>query len=100
MSAITAPPLPGRDPQSVLDGAKNGAINNVKAHILTEEKVTLGTYPGVTFEAANDSMHFSVRIYLVGTTLYQTLTAAPLADMYSDSTRFMDSFQLIPRVAQ
>lgn len=92
--------LAGQDQQTVLTGAKNGAIKNVKAHIVTESKVTLGTYPGVGFEAESDSMHFSVRIYLVGTTLYQVLTAAPLTDRYADSTRFMDSFQLIPRVAK
>ncbi len=90
----------GRDPQTVLTGAKEGAVGNVKAHILTENKVTLGVYPGVTFEAENDTMHFSARIYLVGTTLYQTLTAAPLKDRYADSVRFMDSFTLIPRIAK
>jgi len=88
----------GRDPQAVLTGAKEGAVGNVKAHILTENKITLGIYPGVSFEAENDTMHFSARIYLVGTTLYQTLTAAPLNDRYSDSVRFMDSFALIPRI--
>ena len=90
----------GRDPQTVLTGAKEGAIGNVKAHILTENKVTLGTYPGVTFEAENDSMHFSASIYLVGTTLYQTLTAAPLKDRFAESAHFMNSFMLIPRIAQ
>jgi hypothetical protein len=90
----------GRDPQAVLTGAKNGAIGNVKAHMLTEEKVTLGVYPGVGFEAENDTMHFTARVYLVGTTLYQTLIASPLSDKYADPTKFIDSFQLIPRVAQ
>ena len=52
----------------------------------------------VEFEAENDSMHFSARIYLVGSTLYQTLIASPLGTPYVSSTRFLDSFQLIPRV--
>jgi hypothetical protein len=43
-------------------------------------------------------MHFSARIYLVGTTLYQTLTAAPLGKPFASATRFLDSFQLIARV--
>jgi hypothetical protein len=89
----------GRDPQVVLTGAKEGAIANVKAHIVSEQKITLGASPGVQFEAENDTMHFSARIYLVGTTLYQALTASPLTDRYADSTRFLDSFSLIPRVA-
>ena len=37
-----------------------------------------GAYPGREFEADNDSMHFSARIYLVGSTLYQTVIAAPI----------------------
>jgi hypothetical protein len=89
----------GRNPQDVLTGAKNGAIDNVKAHMLTEESVLLGTYPGVQFEAENDTLHFSARIFLVGTTLYQELTASPLTEKYADSTRFLDSFKLIPRTA-
>jgi hypothetical protein len=43
-------------------------------------------------------MHFSARIYLVGTTLYQALTAAPLGKPYAGVPRFLDSFQLIARV--
>ncbi len=90
----------GRDPQSVLDGAQNGAITNVKGHLVSGKKITLGTYPGVAFEAESDTMHFSAHIFLVGTTLYQTLTAAPIATPYADTTRFFDSFQLIARTAK
>ena len=81
----------------MLQGAKQGAINNVKAHLLREKAVTLGSYPGVEFEAENDTMHFYARIYIVGTTLYQTLIASPLSTPYANATRFLDSFQLIPR---
>jgi hypothetical protein len=87
----------GRDPQTVLDGAQSGAISNVKGHLIRSAPITLGVYPGRQFEAESDSMHFSARIYLVGTTLYQTLTAAPLGEPYAGSVRFMDSFQLIAR---
>lgn len=87
-------------PNDVLDGAQEGAISNVSAHLISGRKITLGTYPGREFEAENDSMHFSARIYLVGTTLYQTLTAAPLAKPFAGVTRFLDSFQLIARVAK
>lgn len=88
----------GRDPDTVLQGAKKGAVDNVKAHLLSEKKITLGIYPGVEFVAENDTMHFNARVFLVGTTLYQTLTAAPLARPYYGVTRFLDSFQLIERV--
>ena len=87
-----------RTPDQVLDGAQQGAIENVSAHLLRGKKITLGVYPGREFEADNDTMHFTARIYLVGSTLYQTLTAAPLAQPYTGITRFLDSFQLIARV--
>jgi hypothetical protein len=88
----------GRSSDTVLEGAQGGAVSNTKSHLISTKRITLGTYPGITFEAENDSMHFSARIYLVGTTLYQTLTAAPLGKPYRDTTRFFDSFQLIARV--
>ena len=88
-----------RTADQVLDGAQEGAISNVSAHLISGKVITLGIYHGREFEAENDTMHFSARIYLVGTTLYQTLTAAPLAQPYYGATRFLDSFQLIARVA-
>jgi hypothetical protein len=81
----------------VLDGAQQGAIENVSAHLISGKKIALGVNPGREFEAENDSMHFSARIYLVGTTLYQTLVASPLGQPYGGTTRFLDSFQLIAR---
>jgi hypothetical protein len=89
----------GRDPQTVLNGAQQGAIDNVKAHLISGSKMTLGAYPGLAFEAENDSMHFSARIYLVGSTLYQALVASSLQQPYADTARFLDSFQLIARTA-
>jgi hypothetical protein len=37
---------------------------------------------------------------MVGSTLYQTLVVAPLGKPYANTTRFLDSFQLIPRTAK
>jgi hypothetical protein len=88
-----------RTPDQVLDGAQQGAIDNVKAHLLRGKNITFGSYPGREFEAENDSMHFYARIYLVGSTLYQTLIASPIGTPYASATRFLDSFQLIPRVS-
>jgi hypothetical protein len=88
-----------RSSDQVLEGAQKGAIDNVGGHLISGRKITLGTYPGLAFEAENDTMHFSARIYIVGTTLYQSLTATPLAKPYANVTRFLDSFQLIARTA-
>ena len=84
-----------RDPDVLLDGAQKGAIGNVNGHLISGKKITLDIYHGVEFEAESDTYHFSGRVYLVGTTLYQTLTAAPIAERYPGSRRFLDSFQLI-----
>jgi glucose/arabinose dehydrogenase len=87
-----------RDADSVLRGAQGGAISNVGGHLISEKAITLGTYHGIEFEAENDSTHFSARIYLAGSTLYQTLIATPAGKPYTSATRFLDSFQLITRV--
>ena len=86
-----------RSPDQVLDGAQQGAIDNVKAHLVSGKKIIFGVYPGREFEAESDAIHFTARIFLVGTTLYQTLTAAPLGKPYAGTQRFLDSFQLIAR---
>ena len=89
----------GKDPDTLLQGAKNGALQNSKSHLLSEQKITLGVYHGVAFEAESDAAHFSARVYIVGTTLYQTLVVYPLGAPYAGTTRFLDSFQLIARTS-
>jgi hypothetical protein len=87
----------GIDPDSMLQGAKNGALSNTKATLASEKKITLGIYHGIEFEADAPSGHISARMYVVGTTLYQTLAVVPTGESYSGVTRFLDSFQLIAR---
>jgi hypothetical protein len=87
----------GKDAASLLQGARNGALQNSKSHLLTEKQVTLGASPGIEFEAESDAMHASARIYLVGTVLYQVLIAYPLGNPYAGAAHFLDSFQLIQR---
>jgi hypothetical protein len=88
----------GTDPDVLLQGAKQGALTNSNSHLVSENKVTLGIYHGIQFEAESDAAHFSARIYMVGDTLYQSLVVSPIGKIYPDTTRFLDSFQLIPRV--
>jgi hypothetical protein len=87
----------GKDPDSLLQGAKDGALKNSSSHLVSEKKITFGIYHGLEFEAENDQAHFSARVYLVGATLYQTLVVAPLGKPYADASRLLDSFQLIAR---
>ena len=87
-----------RDPDTMLQGAKKGALDNSKSHLVREKPITLGIYKGLEFEAESDSAHFYARIYLVGTILYQTLAVYPINNPYDGTRRFLDSFQLIARV--
>jgi hypothetical protein len=89
----------GKNPDDRLQGAKNGALQNASAHLLSETKTTLGSYHGLTFEAESDAAHFHMRIYMVGSLLYQMLVVVPLGKPYADTARFLDSFQLIARTA-
>ncbi len=90
----------GQEPAKMLQGAENGAMENSHSHLVREKKITLGIYQGVEFESESDTLHFTARIYIVGTTLYQTLVVTPLGQQYASTTRFLDSFQLIARVAK
>jgi len=87
----------GRDIDTMLQGAKGGALENSKSHLVREAKITLGIYRGLEFESESDTSHFYARIYMVGTTLYQDLVVYPIATPYPDTVRFLDSFQLIAR---
>lgn len=92
--------IAGRDPGDVLKGAEDGALKNSNSHLISGKKITFGIYHGLTFEAESDSAHFSARFYLVGSTLYQTLIVVPLGRSSDAATRFLDSFQLVPKVAK
>jgi len=85
-----------KDPDVLLEDAKKGAILNVKGHLISEKKITLGAYRGIEFEADSETAHVSARLYLVGNTLYQMIVAAPVNARFADTARFLDSFELIP----
>lgn len=87
----------GKDSQAIVDGAMNGAINNVKAHLIQSSKIAIGNHPGNSYEAENDQFHFSGRIYIAGSVLYQMMVVTPINQKYADTERFFASFQLIPR---
>ena len=89
--------LAGKDTGEALQGAKEGALANSHAHLISEKKITLGANPGLEFEAESETAHFSARIYLVGSKLYQMLIVSPINKPYSSAARFLDSFQLIAK---
>ena len=89
----------GKDPATLLQGAKNGALQNSQSHLISEHNLTLDSNPGLEFEAESDAIHTTDRLFIVGTTLYQVQVSAPITRPYAQTERFLDSFQLIPRAA-
>lgn len=91
------PVVARRNPDQMLIGAKNSMVANSLAHVISEKKVDLNKSQGIEFEAENESTHFSVRLYVVQTTMYQVLVASPLGKPFNQAKRFLDSFRLVPR---
>jgi hypothetical protein len=90
----------GKSPDDILKGAETGAVTNIKGTLASEQKITLGSNPGVAFEASNDSAHITAHIYLVGSILYQMLVVTPLNTNFPDTAKFLDSFNLIEHAAK
>ncbi len=87
----------GRSSDLMLLGAKNSTLSNSASHLVSEKKIALGTNPGLQFEAENSATHFTVRMFIVGTTLYEALVISPINKPFDQSDRFFDSFQLVTR---
>jgi hypothetical protein len=90
----------GKTSDQMLLGAKNSTLSNSASRLVNEKKITLGANPGLQFEAENSAAHFTVRMYLVGTTLYQILVVSPINKPFNEAVRFLDSFQLATRTTQ
>lgn len=89
-----------QSPETLLNNAEDGALKNSSSRLVSEQAITLGIYHGLEFQAENESTEFSVRLYIVGSTLYQTLVVTPRGHAYAKTTRFLNSFQLIARPAK
>jgi hypothetical protein len=48
------PTLAGKDPDTILQGAKNGAVTNSKGRLISEKPITLGANHGIAFELESD----------------------------------------------
>jgi hypothetical protein len=88
------------DAHELLTSAKSGAMGHMNAHILSEKPIDLGTSSvlqaqGVSFEAENEKLHFSVRMYIADGVLYQVMVATPIGETFADASRFLDSFELL-----
>lgn len=86
-----------RDPEKLLDGARDGAVNNIQGEVTEEHPISLSGYTGreVTGKSTSQNISFTYRFYLANPRLYmafyykygdQPLTA--------DGRKFLDSFQI------
>lgn len=87
------------NPGDLLASAEKGALEHINARPMQEKKIAIQTAqgdeePGVQFEAENDQLHFSSRMYLVKGVLYQIMVAAPVKQPFADTAKFLDSFEL------
>jgi hypothetical protein len=82
-------------PDGLLDGARDGAVSNVKGKLASETKISMNGYPGreLKIEAPGD-LALHARLYMVKERLYQSLVVMPKAKEASgDSKKFLDSFK-------
>lgn len=85
------------DLRQVLDGAKNGAVQEMAMKITSEKACALGGNEGVEFEAGNANAHVRARMYYISGRLYQAMILAPAAEPFAATlTQIFDSMALIP----
>ena|SRR5579864_3806144 len=95
---ISSAEIAGADtisPKTVLQGAKNGAIQTVNARLTSEKEITLDGNPGLQFEAENDAFHVRARMYIVKARLITVLEIAPQSTAIpADAERLCNSIRL------
>jgi hypothetical protein len=95
--------LPLRPPELTLDDARDGALENVKAKLVREEKVTLEgpdgkQWPGRSFQGRSEQgVAYTSIAYLVGRRLYQFIAVHRADDPTPPShAEMVASFKLKP----
>jgi hypothetical protein len=83
------------DPQTMLDGARDGAVRNVGGKLIEEKKISIEGHPGRYLKvSAEDNLVFA-RVYLVKNRLYQALVVFPTKTLrQGDVDKFLTSFRL------
>jgi hypothetical protein len=84
-----------KPPDELLDGARDGAVGNVKGKLGSETKISMNGYPGreLRIEAPGD-LALQARIYMVKERLYQILVVMPKSkESEAEAKKFLDSFK-------
>lgn len=86
-----------RDADTLLDGARDGAVKNVKGEVLSEHPMSLGKYVGreITGKSPENNFAFTSRLYLANPRMYMLIYLRkgdqPISD---DGKKFLDSFEI------
>jgi len=84
------------DPETLLKGAKEGALSSQQATMETEKKITIDGNPGYYFTAVKDSYYMCYKIFLKENRLYQILMLRDGAYPSKEAIdEFMGSFEFI-----
>ena len=95
MISSTQFPTAQGDPKTMVQAAKNGAVNTMNAKITSEKEITLDGNPGVQFDAENANFHVHSRMYVVKGRLLTLLAVAPAdGKIPPTADRVFDSFKL------
>jgi hypothetical protein len=82
----------------ILDSARDGAVENVRGKLVSEERIALNGHPGRNLKVTILSGRGTVdaRIFLVGNRLYTAIASSETERASaSDVRRFLDSFQIL-----
>jgi hypothetical protein len=87
----------GRDPQRILDQARNNLVLGQPVKVLVDKRIALENHPGREIVFADDGGYTQMyRIYLVRDRLYQTITGGPQgSEKSADAVRFHNSFKIL-----
>ena len=89
------------DPAKMLDGASNGAVQNVNGTLVSQDEITLDGNPGrdiVANAAAKNGQEVTMRarLYMVKNRLYMIIIVANKGQLTREQTdAFLDSFKLL-----
>jgi hypothetical protein len=87
--------------EQMLDGARNGAVSNARGKLVSEDKISLGKYPGreLVFDARSPhelAVTFKGRLFMVTNRLYQIMVVSPRGQSGAkEYDTFLQSFKLL-----
>ena len=85
-------------PEDLMNGAQNGAINNIQGQVTSQRSITIDGNPGreIIGTSPSKNIGFTARVYLVKPRMYMLLYTQydQSKPMSGDGKKFLDSFKL------